>query len=288
MGLVRRKAPVAVHPDRSSVAGIRARDLPWSAMRHTQAIVRPPPATFAAGLSSAPAGAPDLARALVQHRDYCEALTACGLTLTVLPADPAYPDSCFVEDPAIVTATGAMVTRPGAPSRAGEADSIAAALRSWFRDLVRMTPPGTLDGGDVCQVDGHFLVGLSGRTNEEGARQLTAFLETLGYRSSIVNIRGTEGLLHLKSGMSYLGDGRIVVVPELSRLEALRPYELIVVPDKERYAANCLPVNGRVLIAAGHPDLDGTLSGLGYETLPIDVSEFRKMDGSLTCLSLRV
>lgn len=256
-------------------------------MRHTHAIVRPPPPTFADGLSSAAAGTPDLARALVQHRVYCEALTACGLRLTVLPADPAYPDSCFVEDPAIVTATGAMVTRPGAPSRAGEADSIASALRSWYRDPVRMTPPGTLDGGDVCQVDGHFLVGLSGRTNEDGARQLAAFLETLGYRSSLVDIRGTEGLLHLKSGMSYLGDGRIVVVPELSRLEALRPYELIVVPDKERYAANCLAVNGRVLIAAGHPNLAGTLSGLGYDTLPVDLSEFRKMDGSLTCLSLR-
>jgi dimethylargininase len=150
-----------------------------------------------------------------------------------------------------------------------------------------MTAPGTLDGGDVCQVDGHFLVGLSGRTNEEGARQLTAFLETLGYRSSIVDIRGTDGLLHLKSGMSYLGEDRLVVIPELSRVEALRPYELIVVPDAERYAANCLRINDRVLIAAGHPDFAGTLAGLGYDTLPVDLSEFRKMDGSLTCLSLR-
>ena len=104
----------------------------------------------------------------------------------------------------------------------------------------------------------------------------------------VIDVRGSDGRLHLKSGMSYLGDGRIVVVPELSQVEALRPYQLIVVPDKERYAANCLPVNGRVLIAAGHPDLDGRLSGLGYETLPVDLSEFRKMDGSLTCLSLRV
>jgi dimethylargininase len=259
-----------------------------AAMRYTRAIVRPPPATFAAGLASAPACAPDLARALAQHRAYCEALTACGLTLTPLPADPAYPDSCFVEDPAIVTAKGAMVTRPGAPSRLGEADSIATALRSWYSGLVRMTPPGTLDGGDVCQVDGHFLIGLSGRTNEEGARQLTALLETLGYLSSNIDIRGTDRLLHLKSGMSYLGDGRIVVVPELRRVEALRPYELIVVPDSERYAANCLRINDRVLIAAGHPDLAGTLSGLGYDTLPVDLSEFRKMDGSLTCLSLRI
>jgi dimethylargininase len=98
-----------------------------AAMRYTRAIVRPPPTTFAAGLSSAPAGAPDLARALVQHRVYCEALTACGLTLTALSADPAYPDSCFVEDPAIVTARGAMVTRPGAPSRA---------LSSWKRAAI--------------------------------------------------------------------------------------------------------------------------------------------------------
>ena len=211
----------------------------------------------------------------------------CGLSLTILPPDPALPDSCFVEDPAIVTARGALVTRPGAPSRQGEIDSIFAALREAYREPARMSAPATLDGGDVCQIEDHFLIGLSGRTNEEGARQLAEFLEGLGYRSSIVDIRDSAGLLHLKSGLSYLGDSRIVVAPELLELDALRGYELIAVSDAERYAANCLRINDRVLVAAGYANLAGKLSGLGYDLRPVDLSEFRKMDGSLTCLSLR-
>jgi dimethylargininase len=256
-------------------------------MRLTTAIVRPPADTFAAGLTSTPDAAPDVPLALQQHAAYCRALMDCGLSLTTLPPDPTHPDSCFVEDPAIVTARGALVTRPGAPSRQGETDSVFAALREAHREVARMSAPATLDGGDVCQVEDHFLIGLSARTNEEGARQLVEFLERLGYRSSIVDIRDGFGLLHLKSGMSYLGDYRIVVAPELLGLEALQGYELVTVSDTERYAANCLRINDRVLIAAGHAKLAGSLSALGYDLLPVDLSEFRKMDGSLTCLSLR-
>jgi dimethylargininase len=256
-------------------------------MRFHSAFVRPPAKTLAAGLSSQPGVRPDAALALQQHSAYCQALAACGLSLTVLPPDPLHPDSCFVEDPAIVTARGALVTRPGAPSRRGEADSICAALQERFGEVARMTVPATLDGGDVCQVEDQFLIGLSDRTNEEGARQLAGFLDPLGYRSSIVDIRNRPGLLHLKSGLSYLGDFRVVVVPELCNLEALQGYELLIVSDAERYAANCLRVNERVLVASGHQQLAGRLGGLGYDILPVDLSEFRKLDGSLTCLSLR-
>lgn len=256
-------------------------------MHYTRAIVRPPPATFAAGLTSARECVPDLALALAQHRIYCQALVDCGLALIALPADPAYPDSCFVEDPAIITARGAIATRPGAPSRMGEVDSVIAALRDWYTDIARIAAPGTLDGGDVCEAEGHFLIGLSGRTNEDGARQLAEFLEGIGYRSSIVDIRGHRHLLHLKSGLSHIGEGRIVAVSGLPEIEAFRRYERVVVSDAERYAANCVRINDRVLIAAGYPRLAETLSDLGYNTMPVDLSEFRKMDGSLTCLSLR-
>jgi dimethylargininase len=257
-------------------------------MRLTTAIVRPPAATFAAGLTSSPDAAPDVALALQQHAVYCQALIDCGLELTTLLPDPDHPDSCFVEDPAVVTPRGAIVTRPGAASRLGEADSLFSALHERYRDIVKMSAPGTLDGGDVCQVDEHFLIGLSERTNEEGARQLTGFLGRLGYRSSLIDIRGCSRFLHLKSGMSYLGDDRIVVAPELRDLDALSRYELVVVSNTELYAANCLRVNDRVLAAAGYPQLAGNLSGLGYDVLPVDLSEFRKMDGSLSCLSLRM
>jgi dimethylargininase len=256
-------------------------------MDYTRAVVRPPPPGFAGGLTVIRDGPPDVALALTQHRCYCQSLTDCGLTLTALPTDPSYPDCCFVEDVAIVTARGAIATRPGAPSRRGEVDSIVESLRGWFPDMGRIAAPGTLDGGDVCEADGHFLIGLSGRTNEDGARQLARFLDSLGYSSSVMDIRCNRQLLHLKSGLSYIGDGRVVVVPEMSELEALRPYEIIVVADEERYAANCLRISEQVLIAAQHPRLAATLADLGCDTVPLDLSEFRKMDGSLTCLSLR-
>jgi dimethylargininase len=257
-------------------------------MQFTHAIVRPPPATLAAGISHAGEGAPDIALALRQHRCYCQALADCGLEVTTLPADAGYPDSCFVEDTAIVTARGAIATRPGAPSRLGEVDSIITALRAWYPEIARIAAPGTLDGGDVCEADGHFLIGLSSRTNEQGARQLAEFLETLGYRSDFIDTRRSPRLLHLKTGMNYLGDGRLLITPDVPVAEALQPYELIVVPDAERYAANCVRINDRVLIAAGYPEVADTLAGLGYDTLPLEMSEFRKMDGSLTCLSLRL
>lgn len=257
-------------------------------MLFTRALVRPPPATFAAGITHANEGAPDVALALRQHRAYCQALADCGLQVTTLPVDPAYPDSCFVEDPAIITARGAIAAHSGAPSRTGEVESIITALRGWYPDIARIAAPGTLDGGDICEADGHFLIGLSLRTNEEGARQLAEFLETLGYRSSFIDMRNSPRLLHLKTGMTYLGDGRLVLTSDVPVSEALQPYELIVVSEAERYAANCIRINDRVLITAGYPEIADTLAGLGYDTLPVEMSEFRKMDGSLTCLSLRL
>ena len=256
-------------------------------MHYTHAVVRPPPPSFATGLTHSKEGVPDVALAMLQHRAYCQALIDCGLQLTELPADPAYPDSCFVEDLAIMTARGAIATLPGAPSRAGEVESIVAALGSWYPDIPRITASGTLDGGDVCEANGHFLIGLSGRTNEHGARQLADFLTMHGYRSSLVDLRESPRLLHLKTGMTYIGDGRIVLSSDMPVDEVLRSYELIVVSEAERYAANCIRINDRVLIAAGYPEFAETLAGLGYDTLPVEMSEFRKMDGALTCLSLR-
>ena len=256
-------------------------------MHYTHAIVRPPPPSFATGLTNSSEGVPDVAVAMLQHRAYCQALIDCGLELAELPADPAFPDSCFVEDPAIITARGALATRPGAPSRIGEVESIIAVLQSWYADIARIAAPGTLDGGDVCEADGHFLIGLSSRTNEDGARQLANFLETLGYRSSVIDMRQSPRLLHLKTGMTYIGDGRMIITSDVPVVEVLRPYERIVVSEAERYAANCIRINDRVLIAAGYPKIAETLAGLGYDTLPVEMSEFRKMDGALTCLSLR-
>jgi dimethylargininase len=144
-----------------------------------------------------------------------------------------------------------------------------------------------VDGGDICEADGHFLIGLSGRTNEEGARQLQSILIRQGYSASTIEIRDQPTLLHLKSGVSYLGEQRFVVAPGFPRTSATAGYELVEVAQEEAYAANCVRVNDSVLIASGFPKLASTLAGLGHRVKTLDTSEFRKMDGGLSCLSLR-
>ncbi|MCA9764670.1 MAG: N(G),N(G)-dimethylarginine dimethylaminohydrolase, partial [Gemmatimonadetes bacterium] len=147
------------------------------AVRFTRALVCPPAASFANGLTHADLGPPDLALARAQHAAYVDALRRLGIAVTELPADPAYPDSTFVEDTAIVTAKGAILCRPGAPSRSGEVYSMHAALeRLLVHEVPSITAPGTVDGGDICQAGNHVFIGLSARTNDAGADQLARWL----------------------------------------------------------------------------------------------------------------
>src|SRR5215208_4505255 len=253
----------------------------------SKAIVRVPGGNFASGLTSVDLGMVDFERALQQHKAYCEALESCGLDLSRLAPDEQYPDSTFVEDTAVLTARGAVITRPGAASRVGEIDSIAPVLREHYRELHSILEPGTVDGGDVCEAGEHFLIGVSQRTNEQGANQLARLLESFGYTSSLIDIRSVSNILHLKSGLAYLDGRRLVVIEALRSHKAFSGYELIRLNSAEEYAANCLSVNGKVLIADGFPALKQELDHLGYQTLALDVSEFQKMDGGLRCLSLR-
>jgi dimethylargininase len=154
-------------------------------------------------------------------------------------------------------------------------------------DLAQIEAPGTLDGGDVCDADGQFLIGLSARTNEHGAGQLAAWLAELGYASNIIDLRANDRLLHLKTGLTYIGDGRIVATADVPDIPALAAYERIPVAETERYAANCIRVNDQVLVAAGYPRLADALADCGYDLIPLEMSEFRKMDGGPSCLSLR-
>ncbi len=253
----------------------------------TRAIVRPPAANFAAGLTTAELGTPDHAVALEQHARYCAALEFCELQLITLPADADFPDSTFVEDTAIVSEDFAVLTRPGAPARAGEVARIEPVLAGFFENVHAILAPGTLDGGDVCQTDDHFFIGLSGRTNEEGARQLASLVARKGFTSSIIDIRAMPSILHLKSGITSLGDGSIVAIETLADHEALRGREIVRVARGEGYAANVLQLNDHVVVAAGFPRLHEQLDALGYSVMALDMGEFRKMDGALTCLSLR-
>ena len=253
----------------------------------SRAIVRPPAASLATGLTSASLGAPDVDKALQQHALYCAALEQCDLTLTRLPPDADFPDSTFVEDTAIVTSCTAILTRPGAPSRQGEVAAIAKIVPQFYSTIRSIVAPGTVDGGDICQAGDHFFIGLSARTNPEGARQLAAILAEEGFTFITVDIRGIDGILHLKSGLSYLGDGRLVLIDALARHAMFRDYEIVRVDPDESYAANCLRVNDQVILAAGFPRFEAAIRKLGYPVITLDMSEFRKMDGALTCLSLR-
>jgi dimethylargininase len=253
----------------------------------TRAIVRTPGSNFDAGLTTVDFGRPELSLVLEQHRCYCEALFACGLTLITLEADLRYPDSTFVEDAAVITPRGAVLMRPGADSRAGEVAAIRPAILGFFPQPLSIDAPGTVDGGDICEAGEHFFIGLSQRTNEEGARQLAAHLAGFGYTSSTVDVRAMTTILHLKSGISYIGENTLVVMEEMAAREEFRGFDLIRVSVDESYAANCVQVNDRVLVASGFPRLTGELIARGFKPLILDMSEFQKMDGGLSCLSLR-
>jgi dimethylargininase len=252
-----------------------------------RAIVRPPSENFADGLTTVDLGAPDFGMALEQHERYCEALVTCGLELTRLRPDPLYPDSTFVEDTALMLPKSAILTRPGAPSRDGEIVEMESVLQGFFPSLRRIQPPGTVDGGDICDAGPHWFIGVSARTNEEGARQLTGILAEAGFTSSRVDIRGVAGILHLKSGIAHVSDRKLVVIDSLAADPAFESWEIVPVDAGEEYAANCVSVNGRLLFPKGFPRLEARLRTLGERPLVLDMSEFQKMDGGLSCLSLR-
>lgn len=248
-------------------------------MPHT-AILRPPATTFATGITTANLGQPDYEKALEQHRAYCAALQQCGLQLILLDADERYPDGCFVEDTAIVTEELAILCRPGAASRRGEVAAVAEVLAE-YRRLAAIKPPGTVDGGDILRVNDHFYIGRSKRTNAEGARQLAGILSEHGFTSSEIPVRG---VLHLKTGVAYIGENTYLSIDEFAGRFASG--QLIRVGEEEGYAANCLLINGAVLAPAGFPKVKRQIVELGYPIIEVEMTEFRKMDGGVTCLSL--
>jgi dimethylargininase len=269
---------------------LRARNLMPNTF--TRAILRRPAPNFASGETSVDLGEPIFSKVEQQYQAYCDALQHCRLGLTILEADADYPDSTFVEDAAVLTRSSAIFTRPGAESRAGEVTRIRSAVERFFSHRHQITAPETLDGGDICEAGNHFFIGISHRTNEEGARQLASILHAEGHTTSTVDIRAMTNILHLKSGIAFLDGGHLVVMEEMaSRPEfsasVLPKVELIRVSPEESYAANCVQVNQHVLIPAGFPRLQKDLAGRGYKIIPLEMSEFRKMDGGLSCLSLR-
>jgi dimethylargininase len=256
-------------------------------MRFTHAIVRTPCAAVIEGITSNPQlGKPDVQEALRQHEGYIQALRACGLQVTVLPPAEDFPDSCFVEDVAVLTEQCAILTNPGAPSRTGETALIEETIRAFYPPSAvhRIKAPGAMEGGDVMRVGDCFYVGLSERTNAEGFRQFGEILAQYGYTAQEVEL---DEMLHLKTGVNYLENGNMLVFGEFVDKAQFAGFNRATIPDDEGYAANSLWVNGTVLVPENHPKTAALIAGLGYPVVRVDTSEFMKIDGGLSCLSLR-
>ncbi len=251
----------------------------------TNALVRTPGPSVVAGLRDGGGPDPDYAALLAEHAGYVAALEGLGLTVDVLPPEDAFPDSIFVEDPALVFTEGAIILNLAAPSRAGEADLIAPSLSARFGTVLRMKGPGHADGGDVLVLPDRVLIGLSGRTNRAGAEELISLLAQLGKKAEIAET--PPGVLHFKTGCSLIDAETIFALPQMAALEAFAGLRVIAVPEGEEKAANKLRVRDAALIGADFPKSRAIIEGLGVRAIPLAVTEIGKIDAGLSCMSLR-
>ena len=250
----------------------------------THAIARKPGPNFAQGITTALNEESTNYEILVsQHEEYLSTLQSLGLEVILLDVLPDHPDAYFVEDTAVVAAEVAVITNPGAEARKGEEETIAPVL-AQYRKTEKIRPPGTVDGGDVLQVDRHFFIGVSERTNPEGAGQLSHILGKYGYTCTIVTVG--EGL-HFKSSVNYVGKNTLLITEDFAGNAQFKGYDTLIVNNEESYAANTLFINDHLLVPRGYPDTRKKFDVLGFEIIELDTSEVRKMDGGLTCMSLR-
>ncbi|MCZ0718104.1 dimethylarginine dimethylaminohydrolase family protein [Aerococcus kribbianus] len=254
----------------------------------TNGIVRKPSKSMVEGITTGMFSSenPKYEDGLKQHGQYVKILEKLGLEVLVLEPLEEFPDSCFVEDPAVVTDKFAIITNSPKESRNGEKVEIEPTLKNYFdnKDIYYIEYPGTMEGGDVLQVDNHFYVGLSERTNDEGAKQFNEFVSKYGFTSSTVPV--TEGL-HLKDFVIYLDDNNMLLSSEMNKASEFKDFNRYVVEKDELYAINSLFINGTVMVPEGYPKTLNYIKSLGYPVEVVNTDEFKKIDGSLTCLSLR-
>jgi dimethylargininase len=224
----------------------------------------------------------DFDRALRQHAEYCRMLRRLGVDVITLEMNRDLPDSVFIEDTAVVFDELAVLASMGVESRRAEPMGIEPAL-AQFREVRRIEPPATLEGGDVVRVERTVLVGLSSRTNQAGMEALRVMTSDFGYQ--IVPVRVGQ-CLHLKSACTALPDGRLLVNPALLDLTALNGFDFVRIPEGEPWAADTLTIGSQVCVTAAHVRTAGMIRGLGFEVITVDLTEFAKAEGGITCLSL--
>jgi dimethylargininase len=248
------------------------------------AIVRTPGKSVVHGLRANAGASPVFEAVVAEHQAYISALRAAGVQVTVLDALEQFPDSIFVEDPALVFSQAAVLLRPGAPSRMGEAQELATTLTVRFPQVLQLSD-GFADGGDILVTPDRVLIGLSARTNDVGAANLQRLLESMGMTSTVMQVPPTT--LHLKTDCSLVDEETILATPELARSGLLDGYRTLVVSSEERHATNALRINDVVFIRAGCPRTLELLQNQGLKVLPLPVSEIARIDAGLSCMSLR-
>jgi dimethylargininase len=253
------------------------------AFRFNRALSRAPSPSVVDGLRAVDVGAPDFPGVVREHAAYVRALEDAGVAVEVLPALNAFPDSVFVEDTALVFTGAAILLRPGAASRFGEAAEMAPVLERSFPRVLRLTQ-GSVDGGDVLTTSRGVFIGRSARTTAEGARALGGLLEAIGLHGIVVAT--PRDVLHLKSDCSLLDDETILVTRRLAAAGVFDGFRLALVPDGEEAAANALRVNDRVLISDGYPRTADLLAK-SYDVVALPTREVAKIDAGLSCMSLR-
>jgi dimethylargininase len=248
------------------------------------ALVRTPGRSVVHGMSATPGPRPLFDALVAEHQAYIAALRANGVDVTVLGALEQFPDSMFVEDPALLFSEAAILLRPGAPSRAAEAPELLPTLAARFRKVLRLSE-GFADGGDILVTPGRVLIGLSARTDATGAANLAELLASIGRDSQVVDV--PRGTLHLKTDCSLVDEETVLATEALANSPELNGFRTLVVPREERGATNALRVNDTVLVRAGCPRTLDLLASHGLNVLPVPVNEIARIDAGLSCMSLR-
>ncbi|MFX0078936.1 MAG: dimethylarginine dimethylaminohydrolase family protein [Candidatus Hermodarchaeota archaeon] len=249
-------------------------------MNHTRALVREPGNTFTKCISLHPMRHTiDIKRARSQHRTYCETLAELGVDVIHLPREDEFADSCFVEDTAVIVGQKALICRLAKTSRQGEEKSIEVMLRQYL-STSRVIAPGTVEGGDIIHHQNTLICGITQRTNRPGVLQMEKYLEV-----PVETIENSQ-IIHLKSYVTYLSRNTFVSIKSMAQHPALKEFDILIVPDEERYAANTLTIGDTVLIPKGYPQTKFLIKKAGFTVVTLDMSEFAKCEGAITCLSL--
>jgi len=253
--------------------------------QYNSAIVRNPSASVVSGLRTNHNGDPDYYSLKLEHEAYVTALESLGIEVTVLPELEDFPDSVFVEDPALVFTEGAILLRSGAASRQGETNEISPILHDLFDHILELPQPGHADGGDILVTPTSVLIGLSKRTDLIGATGLIECLKLLGYNGEIVNT--PNGVLHFKTECSLLDEETILVTHRMAQSGLFDGFRNIQIPDGEEPAANTVRINDSVLVSARYQRTIEVIEKNGYSTVPVKTTEIEKIDAGLSCMSLR-